>query len=139
MTHTIYQAGPLFTEAERAFHRELSAALRNTGHLVVWPWDLLPQEQIVAAGPSAVGLIFDACRGALDRSTCVVALLDGPQVDDGTAWEIGYAYARGLPVYGLRTDLRQAGDTRYNRMNSMIEGCLVGLAGSVEELVGYFG
>jgi nucleoside 2-deoxyribosyltransferase len=24
----------------------------------------------------------------------VIAILDGPQVDDGTAWEIGYFYAR---------------------------------------------
>jgi nucleoside 2-deoxyribosyltransferase len=36
----------------------------------------------------------------------MVAILDGSQVDDGTAWEIGYAYARGLPVWGLRTDFR---------------------------------
>ena len=120
MPHTIYQAGPLFSQAERAFHRELSAALRTAGHTVIWPGDLLTEADIAAAGPGAVALIHTACKEAIGRSTAVVALLDGPQVDDGTAWEIGYAHAKGLPIYGLRTDTRVAGDTKFNRMNSMI-------------------
>jgi nucleoside 2-deoxyribosyltransferase len=62
-------------------------------------------------------------------------LLDGQQVDDGTAWEIGYAYARGIPVYGLRTDVRHAGETPYSHVNSMIEGGLAGFTQNVEELV----
>ena len=37
-------------------------------------------------------------RAAIDACDVVVALLDGAQVDDGTAWEIGYAYAKGKPV-----------------------------------------
>lgn len=135
MPFVIYQAGPLFSQAEKDFHRKLSAALRAAGHTVIWPGDLLTDAQIAAAGPDAVNLIFSACKKALDRATLVVALLDGAQVDDGTAWEIGYAHAKGLPIYGLRTDSRQAGDTGFNHTNSMIEGCLAGLAGSVEGLV----
>ncbi len=34
----------------------------------------------------------------------VVALLDGLHVGAGTAWEIGYAYAKGIPIIGLKTD-----------------------------------
>ena len=136
MSCVIYQAGPLFSEAEKAFHRRLSAALRAAGHTVVWPGDLLTDAQIATAGPAAVNLIFTACKQALDRAGLVVALLDGTQVDDGTAWEIGYAHARGLPVYGLRTDSRMAGETPHSRVNSMIQGCLAGLAGSVDEVVG---
>jgi nucleoside 2-deoxyribosyltransferase len=34
----------------------------------------------------------------------VVALLDGLHVGAGTAWELGYAYAKGVPVVGLKTD-----------------------------------
>lgn len=133
--HRIYQAGPLFSDAERAWHRTLSACLALAGHSVVWPGNLLAGEQIKDAGPAAIPLIFDTCRKAVEQSTCVVALLDGTQVDDGTAWEIGYAYAKGIPIYDIRTDFRQAGDTRYNSMNSMIEGCLSGLAGRVEDLL----
>jgi nucleoside 2-deoxyribosyltransferase len=39
----------------------------------------------------------------------MIALLDGPQVDDGTGWEIGYFYARRRPeqkIIGIRTDFR---------------------------------
>jgi len=135
MPHTIYQAGPLFSEAEQFYHITLTARLRNAGHKVVWPGNLFTERQIDKAGPHAPDLIFKGCRDAIDSCTCIVALLDGAQVDDGTAWEIGYAYAKGLPIYGLRTDFRQAGETKYNYANSMIQGCLAGLARNVEELV----
>ena len=133
--HTIYQAGPLFTEAEQVWHKALSARLRNAGHTVIWPGDLLTDGQIQAAGANATALIFDTCRLGIERSTCVVALLDGTQVDDGTAWEIGYAYARGLPIYGIRTDFRHAGETRHSTVNSMIEGCLNKLVNNIEGLI----
>ena len=64
-------------------------------------------------------------------SPCLTAL----KVDDGTAWEIGYAYAKGLPIFGIRTDCRQGGDTQFNHVNSMIEGCLYGLATDVDGLL----
>ena len=67
-------------------------------------------------------------RAAIDACDVVVALLDGMQVDDGTAWEIGYAYARNKPVVGVRTDLRKAGDTDHGNVNAMIEGSCVGIA-----------
>ena len=136
MPRTIYQAGPLFSRAEQAFHRELSARLREAGHEVVWPGDLLTEAQIEAAGPHAPQRIYTACRDALDGCNCVVALLDGTQVDDGTAWEIGYACAKGIPVYGMRTDIRSAGETPYSHVNSMIQGCLAGFARNLEALVG---
>ena len=139
MPHTIYQAGPLFSEAEKRFHRSFCVRLREAGHTVIWPGALFADGQIEAAGSSAPALIFQTCKDSLDRCGCVVALLDGPQVDDGTAWEIGYAYAKGIPVYGLRTDFRQAGDTGSSYANSMIQGCLSGFARSVETLVGMLG
>jgi nucleoside 2-deoxyribosyltransferase len=37
-----------------------------------------------------------------------VAVCDGSQVDDGTAWEIGYAYGRNIQIFDLRTDARIA-------------------------------
>ena len=135
MPHIIYQAGPLFSEAERDWHKKLTLRLEEAGHTVVWPYALFSEGAIAEAGRDAVGRIFSTCRSAIDGCTCVVALLDGTQVDDGTAWEIGYAYAKRMPVYGIRTDTRVAGETPYNRTNSMIEGCLAGFAGSIEELV----
>jgi nucleoside 2-deoxyribosyltransferase len=54
----------------------------------------------------------------------MIALLNGPQVDDGTAWEIGYFYARKSPeqkIIGIRTDFRRAGESSGAAVNSMIE------------------
>lgn len=133
--HTIYQAGPLFSQAEKKWHQALTLRLERAGHTVIWPGALLTDEDIREAGPQAPARIYHGCRKALERCTCVVALLDGAQVDDGTAWEIGYAVARGLPVFGLRTDGRQAGDTPYSRVNSMIEQSLTALVCGQEELL----
>jgi nucleoside 2-deoxyribosyltransferase len=135
MPYTIYQAGPLFSQAEKAFHRKISAALKAAGDIVVWPGDLIPDDRIAAAGSAPAPLVFTTCKQALDHCTCVVALLDGSQVDDGTAWEMGYAHARGLPIYGISTDARMAGGAGRSRMNAMIAGCLSGLAGNIGELV----
>jgi len=131
----IYQAGPLSTEAERQLHRTLSARLREAGHTVVWLGDLLTPAQIDDAGHHAPMLIFTTCRDAIEGCACIVALLDGTQVDDGTAWAVGYAYANGIPVYGYRTDYRRAGETPHSCVASMIQGSLTGFARNIEDLV----
>lgn len=82
----------------------------NRCHVAVaWPGDLFDAEHLASLGPKAKQHIFETCRDAIHAATHMVAILDGSQVDDGTAWEIGYAYARGLPVWGLRTDFRNGG------------------------------
>lgn len=118
----IYLAGPLFTHGERAYLSTLRDRLRQIpGISVTWPGDLFDDAHLTSLGPAARRHIFEGCRDAIHAATHVVAVLDGAQVDDGTAWEIGYAHARGLPVWGLRTDFRQAGDTPYSLANAMIE------------------
>ena len=50
--------------------------------------------------------------------------VDGPQVDDGTTWEIGYFYAKKSPEQkniGIRTDFRRAGESEGAVVNAMIE------------------
>ena len=59
-------------------------------------------------------------------------VLDGVDVDSGTAWEIGYAHALDKPVYGLRTDFRTLGIE--GTVNLMIERSVV-LCTSLGELV----
>jgi len=135
MRISIYQAGPLFTEAEKDWHKKLTLHLERAGFSVVWPGALLSDSAIKAAGKDATALIYKTCKDAIDASTCVVALLDGTQVDDGTAWEMGYAHAKGLPIYGIRTDFRQGGDTKDHPVNSMLWGCLTAYADSVPALL----
>ena len=105
----IYFAGPLFSAAERAWNAELAAALRAAGHEV-----FLPQDQ--ERGKPAAG-IFATDVAGIDWADALVAIMDGPDPDAGTAWECGYAYGR-KPVLLVRTDFRaQTGSgAPYNPM-----------------------
>ena len=125
----IYQAGPLFTAAEVRWHKDFKSRLSAEGHLVFWPGDFFTQQEIEDWGADAPRKIMERDSETIDGCHVVVALLDGAQVDDGTAWEIGYAYAKGVPVIGIRTDFRNGGDTAHGRVNAMIEGSCV----SIEE------
>ncbi len=118
----IYLAGPLFTFAERIFLTSLRDKFREiSGITVVWPGDLFDEAELANLGRRAKEHIFQGCVEELKKASLVVALLDGTQVDDGTAWEIGYAYAHSIPVWGLRTDFRNAGETSFSLVNCMVE------------------
>jgi nucleoside 2-deoxyribosyltransferase len=93
----LYFAGPLFSAAERAWNAEIVAELRAAGHEV-----FLPQEQ--EPGQDAAG-IFATDVGGIDWAAALVAIMDGPDPDSGTAWECGYAYGK-KPVILVRTDVR---------------------------------
>jgi len=57
---------------------------------------------------------------ALDWADMVVACMDGPDPDSGTAWECGYAFAMGKPIVCYRTDFRISGDTAGAPYNLML-------------------
>ena len=105
----LYFAGPLFSAAERAWNEELAAALREGGHEV-----FLPQDQ--ETDRDAAG-IFSTDVGGIDWADALVAIVDGPDPDAGTAWEVGYAYGK-KPIVLVRTDIRSAAASsgRYNPM-----------------------
>ena len=65
----------------------------------------------------------------LEDSEAVVASLDGQDVDSGTAVEIGYGFARGLLIVGLRTDSRRCADNEGSTVNLMIETCIADSGG----------
>jgi nucleoside 2-deoxyribosyltransferase len=100
----IYLAGPLFTTAEKDFNIRLAGEIKKSTGMPVF----LPQEECGKMGRPDE--IFRACLEGINKSTLVVAILDGPDADSGTCFEAGYAYARGIPVIGIRTDFRQCGD-----------------------------
>jgi nucleoside 2-deoxyribosyltransferase len=60
-------------------------------------------------------------RGALDTARGVVAILDGPDVDSGTAAEIGYAFAKGKQIVGYRSDVRLSADNEGGIVNLQVE------------------
>jgi nucleoside 2-deoxyribosyltransferase len=58
---------------------------------------------------------------ALDECDAVVAILDGVDVDSGTAAEIGYAFAKGKPILGYRGDFRLSADNEGATVNLQVE------------------
>jgi nucleoside 2-deoxyribosyltransferase len=126
----VYLAGPLFSRAEvewaGSLKREMEAALGERIE-VIWPFE-------VASGSK--GEIFRANLAALSRSPLMVAVLDGPAVDDGTAWEVGCHFALfGRRAIGIRTDVRKAGEAPDSRVNLMIEEACRAVVGEVGVLL----
>ena len=113
----IYLAGPVFTLAERRFNEELAGELeRLRPSLEVF----LPQryDKEFQNEPDFSGKIFACLMGALDDCQVVVAVLDGPDADSGTSFEMGYARGQGKRVIGVRTDFRGSEDRGLNLMLS---------------------
>jgi len=140
----LYLAGPLFTEAEqnwlRALKVDVKALAKNLGKSVdvVWPYDLVSLEELKKWGDNAKHEIFALCEKHLKETDVLVALLDGPLVDDGTSWEIGYFYSirkEGQPIFGIRTDFRSAGDVPAAQVNLMIDCSCDYIFSSVEDLL----
>jgi len=129
MDHKIYLSGPLFSRGEIAWGERVKRFLedRLDGVQVIWPHEIVPCHTLPVQ-------IFRANLQALSEADVMVAMLDGPQVDDGTAWEIGYFFMQGKKILGLRTDFRRAGETDNSRVNLMIECSCLAVAGGLEEL-----
>jgi nucleoside 2-deoxyribosyltransferase len=137
-SRVVYIAGPSgFFEAGRLWHRDVVLpAVEAAGLTARDPW----------SGDSAIAEVLATMeygvgrRSALqeanlklgrrnlrliDESRAVLASLDGQDVDSGTALEIGYAFAKGLLIVGVRTDTRRCADNEGSIVNLMIETCIL--------------
>ncbi len=129
----IYLAGPLFSQAEREFNEILRDKLVEMGFSV-----FLPQEDgeddIYNRVENNQRKIFENDVKGVDTSDIVLAVLDGgSDVDSGTAWEMGYAYAKNIPVLGLKTDFRTFGEDGI--VNLMMEMTVEALERDVESIL----
>ena len=122
----IYLAGPLFSVHERKFLDELAITLAQKLGLDPRKDIFLPHRDAGDVGIHGEGRkeVFSYDLKSLDDATIVVALLDGPDVDSGTAVELGYAFARGKKVFGILTDRRRWNPltNEAQNMNNMIWG-----------------
>ncbi len=114
----IYFAASLFTQVERKWNRMLADALTEAlpGLDVVMPQDFKTAGKY--NDQRHYGALFRMCVDGVSSSDAVLAVLDGAEVDSGVAWEMGYAYARGIPVVGVRTDFRPGAEHGVNIMLS---------------------
>jgi hypothetical protein len=106
----LYLAGPLFSHAELVYNKKLKGKLNR--YFDVY----LPQEdgellvELIQKGmPSnaAAQRIYNNDIFAIRRADAVLIILDGRGVDEGAAFEIGFAKALGKPCFGLQTDPRR--------------------------------
>jgi nucleoside 2-deoxyribosyltransferase len=131
---SVYLAGPDgFTPAGLAWHRRiLIPAVEAAGLVALSPWggQTGAFEVVAAMAPGAPRAeafrrldteTGGANAALIDRADGVLAVLDGADVDSGTAAEIGYAAARGLSIVGLRTDSRRTGDNEGVTVNLQVE------------------
>ncbi len=126
---TVYLAAPLFSEAECDFNSKLRDEIKSAGFNV-----FLPQEDSnnIKDEKNRQEIIFNKNVAAIERSDIIVAVIDGTDVDSGTAWEIGYAFARAKPIIGLRTDFRTLGIE--GTVNLMIQRSVI-LCARIPELL----
>jgi nucleoside 2-deoxyribosyltransferase len=129
----IYLAGPLFSKAERDFNIYLKDRLVEMGFKVFLP-QVDGEDNLSSRMHERQMCIFENDIRGIDESDIILAVLDGgSDVDSGTAWEMGYAYARGKKVLGLKTDFRTFGEEGI--VNLMMEMSVEVLARDVEDIL----
>ena len=140
---SVYLAGPLgFSPVTQAWHDAvLVPAVRAAGWEPLDPWsdpdaaaqfaaaDALADRDARRAAFAAVNArLAGANEAMIRRADALLAVLDGVDVDSGTAAEIGFAAALGTPCVGLRLDVRRTGDNEGTTVNLQVEHWLVALA-----------
>jgi nucleoside 2-deoxyribosyltransferase len=128
----VYVAGPGgFDAAGRRWHRHVCEQLTSAGFGVSDPWaasaDAFEAAGRLPPGDARHEALIEANRSAgrknaslIRSAAAVLALLDGVDVDSGTAAEIGYAAALGIRIVGYRTDWRTTGDNEAAPVNLQV-------------------
>jgi len=101
-----YVASPLFTVAQKIRIKKVVDALRwyhdvysPMEHQIPNAWEL-PNDEWARE-------VFKNDIEALDNADAVVVIYDGLYSDSGTAWEIGYAYAKNKQIFVIVADEKE--------------------------------
>lgn len=124
----IYIAGKICSESEKEQLEEADKLCKEMGFKT-----FLPHRDVgICKGIADIDNIFkgDIIKGFKDVDL-VVALLDGLHVGAGTAWELGYAYAKSIPAIGLKTD--EPANEALDQLSAILLGSMK-VVGSLEEL-----
>ena len=115
-----YIAGPFFSADELAAVQKAEKIMEKKGFVINSPRLLTSTEEsrkYVFGTREWSEYIFRTDRDAIDDSDLMVVLYYGNLSDTGTAFEVGYAYAKGIPAIICHMDK----DTVSNLM--IHEGC----------------
>jgi nucleoside 2-deoxyribosyltransferase len=133
-----YVASPLgFTEAGRTYYTEVLLPALATVVEPIDPWALSTAAEVADALAAGSGRDMWLELGrrnarAINSSEVLVAFLEGQELDSGTVAELGYAAALGKRCYGLRSDLRQAGESGM-AVNLQVEALVIGSGGLIAD------
>jgi nucleoside 2-deoxyribosyltransferase len=125
----VYLAGPLgFTESGDHYHKTvLRPAVEQAGHELLDPWEygairfgMLKDDRDEVELGAANRDVGSMNEVMIREADAVLAVLDGSDVDSGTAAEVGFAAAIGKPVVGIRSDLRKSGDNKATAVNLQV-------------------
>ncbi|CAA9524141.1 MAG: hypothetical protein AVDCRST_MAG85-3079 [uncultured Solirubrobacteraceae bacterium] len=131
-----YVASPLgFTESGRHYYAGVYLPALAQVVTPVDPWALTTQEEVEAAAADGrqreMALEIGRRNSkAIGSCTLLAANLDGQEPDAGTVAEVGFGAALGLTCFGLRTDLREAGEPGVS-VNLQVESFVVQSGGRV--------
>lgn len=140
----LYLASPLgFSDSGKTFKDTvLKPALIQLGLEVIDPWTLIDSKKLEAINSLAVGKrkaawqklnleIGKQNQFQIDRADAVLAILDGSDVDSGTAAEVGYAFAQKKKIFGYRSDFRLASDNEGAIVNLQVEYFILASGGRI--------
>lgn len=134
MKKSIYLAAPLFNPQELTFNERISEILENgfVVHLpqrdgILIPGNARTERDFKRMSREAFWSDLDAIR----HCDILFAVLDGRVVDEGVAFELGFAAALGKQCVALLTDKRVL---LPHGINPMIGGGLAELFGSLEDV-----
>ncbi len=130
-----YIASPLgFSEAGRLFYKTVFLPLiAEVGFVILDPWELTPARLINSVQNLPYGqekkeqwskinsIMGSNNRLAIEKSDIVIAVLDGTNVDEGTASEIGYGAALKKTIIGYRNDFRLSSENEGCKVNLQVE------------------
>ena len=124
----VYMAGPLFDEGERWWIETMEKVVRDSGFRTFLPHRDSPQKT-----ENNSREIFLKDRAMIDECDMIIANLNGLTTDDGTAWELGYAFANSKYSIGYYSDWRRR-FPHGEKVNLMIEESLDVLVEDLEQL-----
>ena len=112
----VYLAAPLFSQIQRSWNRRFTEALqtRSSDLTIILPQDFRPAGRF--NDPKHYSVLFRKCLAEISSSDVVLAILEGSDVDSGTAFEMGIAHAMGKTIVGVRTDYRPGAEHGMNMM-----------------------
>ncbi len=101
-----YLAGPLFSEGDRWYLEKIDKICREFGVQTYLPHrdsGLCPSDE------DETEYFFQSDYDNIIESDFLIAVLHGQDVDSGTSWEIGCAYALKKMIFSIADDIRIAG------------------------------